>query len=336
MNLLDFIISLFSKKINTGVFPDTRSEEEKDNDVTHDEIAGGEVTWVEKDPSTWKKFTLRDQSSSYSCVLQSNAKARGVTEFNETGNFPVLSAREYNERSNYPTAGTIPYEGLQITSRGLALEFLYPSEKLTEDEINVRIPKAPQVIQSEQSFSGGTPVSFPSIDIDSIAQALDSGFGVVVCCAFYAKYWQYVVQVGLSSPNVHHQIAVVDRTIYNGKKALICEDSAFLGTSKDGQRILTEDALLKYCYFAGYVAKLKEASGPKPNHIFTADISFGMRSNEVTLLQKRLVYEGLLSSDCISGYFGPLTKQAVIAYQKKNGINPTGYCGPITRAKLNS
>ena len=34
--------------------------------------------------------------------------------------------------------------------------------------------------------------------------------------------------------------------------------------------------------------------------------------------------------------FNASTRQAVIAFQKKYGINPTGYVGPVTRAKLNA
>jgi peptidoglycan hydrolase-like protein with peptidoglycan-binding domain len=39
----------------------------------------------------------------------------------------------------------------------------------------------------------------------------------------------------------------------------------------------------------------------------------------------------------LTGYFGPLTMNAVIAFQKANLISPAqGYVGPLTRKKLMS
>jgi peptidoglycan hydrolase-like protein with peptidoglycan-binding domain len=37
-----------------------------------------------------------------------------------------------------------------------------------------------------------------------------------------------------------------------------------------------------------------------------------------------------------TGYFGTITFAAVVKYQGANNITPTGFVGPITRAKLNS
>ncbi|MFA6860370.1 MAG: spore cortex-lytic enzyme [Clostridia bacterium] len=36
----------------------------------------------------------------------------------------------------------------------------------------------------------------------------------------------------------------------------------------------------------------------------------------------------------ITGYYGPLTKAAVIWFQKNNGLNAIGYIGPLTLAKM--
>lgn len=36
----------------------------------------------------------------------------------------------------------------------------------------------------------------------------------------------------------------------------------------------------------------------------------------------------------ITGYYGPLTKTAVIWFQKNNGLNAEGYLGPLTLAKM--
>lgn len=58
-------------------------------------------------------------------------------------------------------------------------------------------------------------------------------------------------------------------------------------------------------------------------------------SGQVSLLQRTLSSKGLLQNANITGYFGPLTFEAVKKYQASVGISPTGFVGPLTRAKIN-
>lgn len=69
-----------------------------------------------------------------------------------------------------------------------------------------------------------------------------------------------------------------------------------------------------------------------PNqYIFTKDMQYGDANNDVIHLQRRLK----VVPD--SGWFGPITRNAVIKYQQDNGISPAaGYVGPITRTRLNT
>src|SRR3989344_6015516 len=57
------------------------------------------------------------------------------------------------------------------------------------------------------------------------------------------------------------------------------------------------------------------------------------KNGEVSTLQDFLQSKGYLNSEP-TGYFGLLTFKAVKDFQKANGISPTGYVGPITRAKI--
>lgn len=68
----------------------------------------------------------------------------------------------------------------------------------------------------------------------------------------------------------------------------------------------------------------------------TVNVSMGGRGENVVMLQKYLVEKGFLTlpAGVAYGYFGSLTKKAVMMYQESIGVTPTGYFGPLTRAKM--
>lgn len=65
--------------------------------------------------------------------------------------------------------------------------------------------------------------------------------------------------------------------------------------------------------------------------VITQTLSLGSTDagtqNQVSILQASL---GITPT----GYFGPLTKQAVVTWQRAHGINPIGVVGPVTRAAM--
>jgi len=74
---------------------------------------------------------------------------------------------------------------------------------------------------------------------------------------------------------------------------------------------------------------------------FSMNLGFGMRSSDVYRLQQLLATDSEVYPDgTVSGYFGPMTKEAVQRFQIKYGVvssdKDTGYglVGPKTRAKL--
>lgn len=97
---------------------------------------------------------------------------------------------------------------------------------------------------------------------------------------------------------------------------------------------------------ASLQAQLKALQGsstpiaPGGSCTFERTLNIGSRGEDVRCLQKYLDSEALLSDcggDCgpsslITGYFGPITKRAVINWQKSYGISPaTGVFGPLSR-----
>lgn len=71
-----------------------------------------------------------------------------------------------------------------------------------------------------------------------------------------------------------------------------------------------------------------------PKKMYTRDLTVGSRGEEVRMLQAFLIAREYLFGE-VTGYFGILTKTAVIAFQTDNGLPPVGNVGPRTRALLN-
>ena len=72
---------------------------------------------------------------------------------------------------------------------------------------------------------------------------------------------------------------------------------------------------------------------------FNTNLTIGSTGSDVSALQTYLEANGFLVMPVgvSKGYFGPLTKAAVAAWQSANGISPAvGYFGPISRANLNA
>lgn len=92
------------------------------------------------------------------------------------------------------------------------------------------------------------------------------------------------------------------------------------------------------------------ANAPRPNvdeisldqrkvelrYIFTKTLTEGSESSEVRQLQLVLKAFQLFTTASPTGYFGPVTKSAVISYQHKKGIPETGSVDSATRERLNN
>lgn len=73
------------------------------------------------------------------------------------------------------------------------------------------------------------------------------------------------------------------------------------------------------------------------NFTFTHDLTLGAHGGDVSALQQFLIDGGFLKISAPTGYFGPLTKTTLSAWQASVGISPSsGFFGPLTRAKINA
>jgi len=81
---------------------------------------------------------------------------------------------------------------------------------------------------------------------------------------------------------------------------------------------------------------VKALSAPAPVVLpssASSELSLGARGETVRAIQQKLKDLGYFSAD-ITGYFGPITRTAVVAFQEAKGIEPLGIVGPKTRAAL--
>jgi peptidoglycan hydrolase-like protein with peptidoglycan-binding domain len=63
-------------------------------------------------------------------------------------------------------------------------------------------------------------------------------------------------------------------------------------------------------------------------------LAVGMSGSDVSAIQQKLKNLGLYTQSEITGYFGPVTEEAVKAFQGANGIKPDGVVGKQTKDKL--
>ncbi len=85
------------------------------------------------------------------------------------------------------------------------------------------------------------------------------------------------------------------------------------------------------------LSSLQGATAPAATAAITSDLTVGASGAQVTALQQSLVAGGhlVMPAGAAYGYFGSLTKSAVMKWQAANGIPATGYFGPMSRAKYN-
>jgi hypothetical protein len=72
------------------------------------------------------------------------------------------------------------------------------------------------------------------------------------------------------------------------------------------------------------------------SYTFTRNLGMGTEGADVVELQKRLRAEGFFTYPTNSGYYGAVTAEAVKLFQRKYGIEATGFVGPLTKQKLNA
>lgn len=291
--------------INLGISEDPRSEIEKSKDYQHEEVYSfGKLNW-NKGIDSCPSYSVRDQDGSSSCVAQSGAKALEIILGQPMSAHPI-----YRRRKNFSNLGMWLQDcGDIIKNLGTTTEYLDPSQKLSEAEMNKDVLVDTPILGFNYAFCN---------DIDQIAQAIENYKQCFVTIGF--NYDEYVnaekpVSNGKPANSYHCLCAIYYFTDENGEKCIVAEES--WGASHT-RRIFTESYLNARKTGAMYLIP-KPASIDKPKFTFQNPMSFGQSNYSIKMLQDILRYEGLFSVKS-SGFFGTITADALFKWQVKHQV----------------
>jgi len=155
----------------------------------------------------------------------------------------------------------------------------------------------------------------------------------------------YRAQIDANHPPL---VVLYNATVYNGNHAVV--GTGYQWDDYSGQMMIVNDA-----WGPGHTSNYKVAFGTYDSStsvIITIDpsgtdpgspnigygsrtLSYGSSGNDVAEMQARLDAQNY-SLGSIDGIFGNMTKNAVINFQRNNGLTADGIVGPLTTSKLKS
>lgn len=318
-------------ELKNGIAPDPRSEEEKAQDYSSEDLAMGEVEldWSPIEEKNYPEYPISNQDGSLSCVAHAVAKVLAMHEVKEGREYKQLCPKFiYDLRENYPDGGMWLPNALSIACKyGSCEESMLDCDMKGEEYMNDKSLITEDMINNAINYRGLYYFEIKNRTMDNIAKVIEQGYGVLAGFRFDRDEWTDVPFVNPKSKmELGHGIAILRYGLHETKKALGMDDSWGVGHGKGGKRIITEEFLDKRCFYCGYITSLAD-------YVFTKTLRFGSSGIDVRKLQE--VLNKLGYGLVIDGKFGRLTKQAVVKFQKSKGLVADGIVGKFTNAKLN-
>jgi len=301
-------------KIDTGLVEDPRSQEEKDKDYPHSEVAMAiPLKWnrgIEGAP----EYPDRDQNGSLTCVAQSGASGLNTI----TGK--IISAHApYRRRSNFPGGGMwLQNYGDLVRNQGVTTEDLDPSQRMSEQQMNADVTVA-------------TPLNkflyaFPNVkNIDEIATAIEAQkHSLITILGNSNEYTNVEKPIVIPSDNLniaHCLCGIYYFTDEKGVKCILVKES--WGPNYIRQRIFTEDYLKSRGTGAMYLIPpvVVPPTPAKPKFKFQSILLYGQSNYSIKMLQDILKFEGLFPININStGNYLSTTAGAVLKWQIKHKV----------------
>jgi hypothetical protein len=334
----------------TGGLLDERLEEDKQKDWLDSELASG------VDSYKWEERPFKDiyypynQSTSLSCV--SGGIAITCEHFEK--DFVPSRKDVYIRRANYPQGGMAMPDAFKIAIKGMCGESEVLSQGQGETVMNTPYPITNQILAERSQTAFDAWITVTDWSIDNLARIVRDTPIVAFWYFNQSKdsWWtskpSFVNGVGLYDNDIsRHQACFIDAILINGKKYLVVQDTAGVGTGiGDNKNIrLIDEEALKRLYGVGYGINTAPIDVEKPKYNFTRTLKFGMKGNDVRALQEILKFEDCITLPVATDYFGGITLAGVKKLQQKYrseilkpaGLKlPTGIFGPLSRAFINN
>jgi len=309
----------------TGLLPDTRTEAEKAKDWKSTELyaMGTPLSFRTVSEGDWKKYQVRNQDGSGSCVANTVAKMLEVKRAMAKGDSIKFShAPIYLNRSNKPSTGMIGVNALELATKfSSCLETIVPSENMNDGQLDaIQLPKN---YEDLNNLSVPTHYTTCPVDFDYIASMIEKeGCAMIWVNTDYQSWCKDIPTVGGKKGVVVHSITAVDYFNFNGVDYILIEDSWGKFGKYNGQRLLTREFFKDAVWFAGILLDFKYDVTDLAFQPFNTVMEFGQSSSEIKRLQQLLQARGFFPSgqEC-TGYYGAITALAVYQMQIKYAVD---------------
>lgn len=278
-----------------------------------------------------RELSVKNQGQSGSCGGQASSY---LTE-------ALLDSAEASARSVYnkcfvPSSGSSE-SGLMNTIINIGVD----KEADTTSYENGNPPSEDfmRVADSNPSYIRGLRPVYVETDFNSMATAILQNNGIVLGVAGQNNgTWLSAEPKPPTKSEWNHWVYAGFAGMRNGKKCIGFKNSWGNGVGEDGWQYIYED-YEPYLWCAWSMVYNKKT---KPTYKFTKSLSYGQSSSDIKSLQDILRFEGLFNN-ASTGYFGPVTATAVLAFQKKYKVSSDKELnalqgkkvGPLTLKKLN-
>lgn len=311
---------------------DTQTAEQKALNFKFEEVcrAAGAVNWVEKLRSEWRSFPIRNQDGSSQCVCMTYSTELGIIFKQKYGVFMDFSSCYPYQQRKYPQWGGCTSEDIYdvFPKLGSLFENYMPSQNIGESAC-MKVPKLSYYDDLAKTFKVKR-ISLP-INFETVASTIqETGKGVMVWFSFDHSEWTNIPEIKVTNPTGGHSVTAVDFTLKDGKKYLVIQDSWGLQYAMNGLRLISEEYFNARCYSASYLMTFQtldtsDKTITRPKYDGKTIVSF----------QECMKWEGLFPANVgTMESYGPITRSACVAFQKRFGLVADGILGPKTKAKV--
>jgi len=323
--MYNFIKNLFTKpEVYNGVLPDLRSDEEKAKDWQALEVFAPKApVFREVKENEWKRYQVRNQDGSGSCVANTVAKMLEVKRFIAKNDVVKFShAPIYINRSNKPQGGMVGQDALQLAVKYSSCpETEMPSENKNDAQLDAM--QMPLHFEDINNYVKPNAYLMLPLDFDYVASMVEQEGAVMIWVDTSYSCWQKdIPTAGGKGGGVRHSITVVDAITLNGVQYLVIEDSWGRFGKYNGQRLITREFFKDAVFFSAVLTEfVYDIDDTAIFTTFDYPLEYKMENEEVRRLQRYLKAKGFFPQNKeVTKFYGNITAKAVYDFQVAHNV----------------